>query len=218
MRPGRVRLRRPARRPQRLASHSMSGTAWPQTKRPNTDSSRTPMARSGSPAMRALRASVPQPAWFDAPSAAPPRITRIDADGRLFLYPEPLPSILAHAHQSSARGCRHSERAAISHLSAALPLPARLQRVAAFTRRLLRVSQLVRWRLLAQISFTGNGPSPVTTYSFRVGAGRSAPRWRWPVGSPARPCCNHPDCSFRPRPRSRQIPHRKSDLPVAAPF
>jgi predicted Ser/Thr protein kinase len=123
----------------------------------------------------------PAPAWIDAASTAPPRVTRVDADGRVFLYPEPLP--------------------------ASLPAPTKVLRIDAGT---LNASpfrtQPLRYRFQPgsnawqlshdgsfefhnlsdgdyslEIGFTGNGPSPVTTYSFRVGTGRSTPRWRWPA-------------------------------------
>jgi ligand-binding sensor domain-containing protein/predicted Ser/Thr protein kinase len=127
----------------------------------------------------------PSPAWINAASTAPPlalpHVTRIDADGRVFLYPEPLP--------------------------ASLPAPTKVLRIDAGTLNAspFRTSPLryrfqpgnTAWQLSRdgsfefhnlsdgdyslEISFTGNGPSPVTTYSFRVGTGRSATRWRWPV-------------------------------------
>jgi ligand-binding sensor domain-containing protein len=123
----------------------------------------------------------PEPAWFDAPNAAPPGITRVDADGRLFLYPEPLPATLP--------GPTKVLRVDVGSLNAspfrAYPLRYRFQ-PGSSAWQLSRDGSFEFHNLsdgdyTLQISFTGNGPSPVTTYSFRVGAGRSAMRWRWPI-------------------------------------
>jgi streptogramin lyase len=121
----------------------------------------------------------PDPSWFDAPRTAPPKITRLEADGRIFLYPEPLPSTLP----SPTRVLRVD----------AGSLNAPPFRIYPLRYRLLPGSN--QWQLSRdgsfefhnlsdndyslQIGFTGNGTSPVTTYAFRVGAGRSRLPWRW---------------------------------------
>ncbi len=123
----------------------------------------------------------PKPSWFDAPSAAPPQIARVDADGRLFLYPDPLPSTLPAPTKAL--------RVDVGTLNAppfrAYPLRYRflpgskawqLSRDASF-----EFHNLSNGDYSLQISFTGNGTSPITTYAFRVGGGHAAPRWRWPI-------------------------------------
>ncbi len=127
----------------------------------------------------------PEPSWIDAARAespaALPHVTRIDADGRVYLYPEQLP--------------------------ASLPAPTKVLRIDAGTLNAspFRTDPLryrfqpgsSAWQLShdgsfefhnlsdgdysLEISFTGNGPSPITTYAFRVGTGRSPTRWRWPI-------------------------------------
>ena len=129
----------------------------------------------------------PAPAWIDAASTAPPRVTRIDADGRVFLYPEPLPSSLP----TPTKVLRIDAGTLNASPFRTYPLRYRFQpgpdawqlsRDGTF-----EFHNLSDGDYSLEISFTGNGPSPVTTYSFRVGAGRSAMRWRWPIVFLSRP-------------------------------
>jgi ligand-binding sensor domain-containing protein/predicted Ser/Thr protein kinase len=123
----------------------------------------------------------PAPAWIDAAGTAPPRVTRIDADGRVFLYPEPLPSSLP----APTKALRIDAGTLNASPFRTEPLRYRFQ-PGSSAWQLSRdgsfeFHNLSDGNYSLEIAFTGNGPSPVTTYSFRVGTGRSAPRWRWPV-------------------------------------
>jgi len=122
---------------------------------------------------------LPDPRWFHAPPAAPPRITRIDADGRLFLYPEPLPTSLP----SPTKVLRVDAGSLNAPPFRAYPLRYRFSSTAWQISRdgSLEFHNLSDGDYSLQISFTGDGPSSVTTYAFRVGTGRSTPSWRWAI-------------------------------------
>ncbi len=127
----------------------------------------------------------PDPSWFDAPHDSPPRITRIEADGRPFLYPDPLPNSLAAPTKVL--------RVDVGSLNAppfrAYPIRYRFQpgsQSSSNDWQLSRDGSLEFHNLsdgdyTLDISFTGNGPAPVTTYRLRVGTGRTSFAWRWPL-------------------------------------
>lgn len=123
----------------------------------------------------------PEPSWFEAPRAALPEITRIDADGRRFLYPDPLPASLPALTKVL--------RVDVGTLNAPpfRPYPLRYRFLPGSNAWQLSRDGSFEFHNLSdgdyslQIGFTGNQPSPVTTYAFRVGAGRSALHWRWPL-------------------------------------
>ena len=123
----------------------------------------------------------PQPSWFQAPRAAPPQITRVEADGRRFLYPDPLPASLP----ASTKVLRVDVGTLNAPSFRTDPLRYRFQ-PGSNTWQLSRDGSFEFHNLSdgdysLQISFTGSEPSPLTTYAFRLGAGRSAFHWRWPV-------------------------------------
>ena len=145
----------------------------------------------------------PDPSWFEATRAALPAITRMDADGRRFLYPDPLPASLPAPTKVL--------RVDVGTLNAppfrTYPLRYRFQ-PGSSAWQLSRDGSFEFHNLSdgdysLEISFTGNQPSPVTTYAFRASL---------------RGHCTDPDCSFRPGPRSRPLPHRENGIPVASPF
>ncbi|PYV11419.1 MAG: hypothetical protein DMG07_19270, partial [Acidobacteria bacterium] len=124
----------------------------------------------------------PDPSWFDAPRAAPaPRVTRLEADGRVFLFPEAPPQALPSATKVL--------RIDVGTLHAA-PF-----RDYALRYRLLPSEEwhlsrdgTIEFRDLSEnayaleVGYTGNGPSAVLTYSFRVGSGGSRLSWTRLVG------------------------------------
>ena len=121
----------------------------------------------------------PDASWFEATRAALPEITRMDADGRRFLYPDPLPASLPAPTKVL--------RVDVGTLNAppfrTYPLRYRFQ-PGSNAWQLSRDGSLEFHNLSdgdysLQISFPGNSPAPVTTYAFRVGTGRSVPRSRW---------------------------------------
>ena len=125
----------------------------------------------------------PNASWFDAPRAAPaPQITRIEADGRMFLFPTPLPPALPSATKIL--------RIDVGALQAS-PF-----RDSSLRYRLLPLQK--EWRLSSdgslefanlpensytlELGFAGNGPSAIGAYPFRVGAGGSGLSWLWRIG------------------------------------
>lgn len=123
----------------------------------------------------------PEAGWFDAPGAAGPQVTRVDADGRVFLYPEPLPAALP----APTKVLRIDAGGLNAPPFRTYPLRYRL-------RQQNRAWQLSRDGSLEfhnlqdgdyslEISFTSNGPAPVTTYNIRVGAGGSTRVRHWLV-------------------------------------
>ena len=122
---------------------------------------------------------LPKRAWFDAQPGAGPRITRVDADGRHFLYPEPLPTALP-----APTRVLHVD---VGSLNAppfrTFPLRYRFE-PGSNAWQLSRDGSLEFHNLTdgdysLQIAFTSAGPALVTTYALHVGAGRSTLRWRW---------------------------------------
>lgn len=123
----------------------------------------------------------PEPSWFHAPRDSPPRITRIEADGRAFIFPDALPTALPAATKVL--------RVDVGSLNApafrAFPIRYRflpnskgwqLSRDGSF-----EFHNLSDGDYTLEISFTGNGPAPVTSYRLRVGEGHTSFGWRWPL-------------------------------------
>jgi hypothetical protein len=126
----------------------------------------------------------PDPAWFDAPRAAPPpRITRVEADGRVFLFPENPPAALLTATRVL--------RIDVGGLAASpfrdAPLRYRLLPISKewqFSRDgCLEFRNLRDNAYSLQIGYAGNGESAVGSWAFRVGAGGAASlTWAWLIG------------------------------------
>ncbi|MEO7650008.1 MAG: protein kinase, partial [Bryobacteraceae bacterium] len=124
----------------------------------------------------------PRGSWFDAPSSAPPpRITRVDADGKVFVFPDPplgeLPAVTKVLRIDAGS----------LHASPFRDQPLRY--------RLLPLSQ--EWQLSRdgtfefknlpedayslEVGYAGKSSSAVAAYPIRIGAG-SGLSWLWRIG------------------------------------
>jgi streptogramin lyase len=125
----------------------------------------------------------PDASWFGVPhNAPPPRITRVEADGRTFLYPENPPAKLP---------------AATRVLKVDLgTLAASPFRSAPLRYRLLPVSKdwhlsrdgSLEFRYLPEnsyaleVGYIGDGPSTVGSWEFQIGSGAALLSWGWLLG------------------------------------
>jgi ligand-binding sensor domain-containing protein len=125
----------------------------------------------------------PDTSWFDAPRTAPaPQVTRVEVDGREVLFPEPLPAALPRATKILRIdvGTLHASPFRDQPLRyRLLPLSKDWQfsRDGTFEFRNLRENAYS-----LEVGYTGNGPSAVAAYPFRIGAGGASGSWRWPIG------------------------------------
>ncbi len=124
---------------------------------------------------------LPNPSWFEAPrSAAPPRIVRIEADGRAFLFPAALPPELP----ADTKTLRIEAGSLDAPPFRDQPLRYRL-RPLSDTWQISRdgameFQNLPRHVYTLEVGFAGAGASAVGAYSFRVGA------VEWPFGGVTR--------------------------------
>ncbi len=123
----------------------------------------------------------PAASWFDAPRGAPPHITRVEADGRVFLFPEPLPPALP----SDTKVLRIDVGALQASPFRDHPLRYRLLPLSKDWQLsrdgTLEFRNLPESAYALETGYTGNGPSAVATYSFRIGT-PPAISWRWLLG------------------------------------
>jgi len=125
----------------------------------------------------------PDPSWFAAPrDAPPPRITRIEADGRVFLFPEPIPTALP----SDTKTLRIDVGSLQPPPFRDYPLRYRL--LPLFQDWRISRDGSLEFRNLPQnaytleVGFTGAGVSPVGVYPIRIGSGGSWFSWLWLFG------------------------------------
>jgi hypothetical protein len=123
----------------------------------------------------------PDASWFDAPRAAPPQVTRVEADGRVFLFPDSMPPALPE----DTKVLRIDVGALQASPFRDYPLRYRLLPLTKDWQLshdgTLEFRNLPENAYTLETSYTGNGPSPVATYPFRVGTSTST-SWRWIVG------------------------------------
>jgi len=120
----------------------------------------------------------PEASWFEAPSTAlAPQITRMEADGRVFLFPEPTPAALPSATKIL--------RIDVGTLHAApfrdyplryrlLPLSEDWQLSSDGT---LEFRNLRENAYTLQIGYTGSGPSAIAAYPLTLGSGGTGLSW-----------------------------------------
>ena len=122
----------------------------------------------------------PRASWFEAPhDAPPPRVTRVEADGRAWIFPESPPAALPAVTkvlrvEIGARGAspfrddplRYRLRPAVENW--------RLSRDGA-----LEFHNLPANAYTLEVGYPGSGPSAVGSYSFRVGSAGGGFPWRW---------------------------------------
>jgi len=129
----------------------------------------------------------PDASWFDAPHAAPPQITRLEADGRVFLFPEPPPIALPR----DTKVLRIDVGALQASPFRDHPLRYRLLPVSKDWQLsrdgTLEFQNLPENAYRLETGYTGNGPSAVATYPFRIGPPPGIGEglglsWRWLIG------------------------------------
>jgi ligand-binding sensor domain-containing protein len=125
----------------------------------------------------------PDTAWFEAPhTSAAPRVTRIDADGRVFLFPEAPPHELPSAtkvlridvgtlHASSFRDAPLRYRL--------LPLSSDWQLSQDGT---LEFRNLKDQAYTLELGYAGKGISAIATYPLRIGSPAVSPPWAGIIG------------------------------------
>jgi ligand-binding sensor domain-containing protein len=125
----------------------------------------------------------PDAAWFDAPrAAAPPQVTRVEADGRVFLSPVAPPESLPTATKVL--------RIDVGSLQAPpfrdYPLRYRLLPFSKDWQLsrdgTLEFQYLPDRAYTLELGFSGNGSSAVGVYTFTIGAGAPGVSWLWLIG------------------------------------
>ena len=127
----------------------------------------------------------PDASWFDAPHAAPPaRVTRIDADGRVFLHPAAMPNALP--------ANTNLLRIEVGSLDAPefRDYPFRYRLKPLFTDWKLSRDGGLEFRRLPEnaytleVAYTGNRSADTLLFPFRVGSAGEPLSWRWLLGFP----------------------------------
>jgi ligand-binding sensor domain-containing protein len=125
----------------------------------------------------------PSASWFDAPSAAPPpQITRVEADGRVFLFPTPEPTALPAATTILRIdvGTLHAPQFRDYPLCyRLLPVSKDWQLSRDGT---LEFRNLPEKAYTLEIGYAGNGPSAVASYPLRIGSDPSGLTWLRLIG------------------------------------
>ncbi len=125
----------------------------------------------------------PDASWFAAPrDAPPPRITRVEADGRAFLFPAAPPQALP----SDTRILRIDVGALGVSPFRDYPLRYRLLPLSKDWRLsrdgTLQFANLPNNAYTLEAGYTGDGPSAVSSYAFRIGSGGTLLLWPWLIG------------------------------------
>jgi ligand-binding sensor domain-containing protein/tRNA A-37 threonylcarbamoyl transferase component Bud32 len=125
----------------------------------------------------------PNAAWFDAPHSAPaPAVTRIEADGRLYLFPESMPAALP----SDTKMLRIE--AGSLHAPPFRDQPLRYRLLPRSTEWIISEDGALEFRNLPEnsytleLGYTGAGASAVAAYPLRIGTGGAGLSWLWIVG------------------------------------
>src|SRR4029453_3476718 len=127
----------------------------------------------------------PDSSWFDAPrEAPPPRNTRLEADGRLYLREAAIPNALP----TNTNLLRIEVGSLDTPQFRDYPFRYRLKPL--ITDWKLSRDGVLEFRRLPENSYTleveyfVNGPSSTLTFPFRVGTAGSWVSWRWLIGFP----------------------------------
>jgi ligand-binding sensor domain-containing protein len=125
----------------------------------------------------------PDPSWFDAPhDAPPPQITQVEADGRVFLFPEPVPAALP----SDTKTLRIDVGSLQAPPFRDYPLRYRLLPLFQDWRisrdGTLEFRNLPKNAYTLEVGFSGAGASAVGAYPFQIGSGGSWLSWLWLFG------------------------------------
>jgi ligand-binding sensor domain-containing protein len=124
----------------------------------------------------------PDASWFDAPHSAPaPRITRVEADGRVYMFPESPPEAVP-----AAKVLRVDAGSLEASPFRDVPLRYRLLPLSREWRPMrdgsLEFRNLADDAYTLEIGYTGDGPSAVAAYSFRLGSAATGLAWGWIIG------------------------------------
>jgi ligand-binding sensor domain-containing protein len=126
---------------------------------------------------------LPDASWFGAPAAAPPpQITRVEADGRVFLHPSAAPVALPSATKVLRIdvGTLHAPAFRDQPLRyRLLPLSRNWQLSRDGT---LEFQNLAENAYTLEVGYSGDGVSAVRAYPFRIGAGGWSISWLWVIG------------------------------------
>jgi hypothetical protein len=127
----------------------------------------------------------PDSSWFDAPrEAPPPRITRLETDGRTYLRAVTMPNALP----ANTDLLRIEVGSLDTPQFRDYPFRYRLKPLSNDWKSsrdgALEFRRLPENHYTLEVAYSGNGPSATLTFPFRIGtAGASLP-WRWLIGLP----------------------------------
>jgi ligand-binding sensor domain-containing protein len=127
----------------------------------------------------------PDTSWFDAPHAAPPpRVTSLEADGRVYLHPADMPDALP----ANTNLVRIEVGSLDTPEFRDYPLRYRLKPLITDW-KLSRDGGLEFRRLpenayTLEVAYTGNGSADTLLFPFRVGVASEWLSWRWLLGFP----------------------------------
>jgi ligand-binding sensor domain-containing protein len=124
----------------------------------------------------------PDASWFRAPGAAPPpQVTRVEADGRVFLFPAAPPAALP----SATKVLRIDIGALQAPPFRDYPLRYRLLPISKNWQLsrdgTLEFQNLRENAYTLEVGFSGDGASAVGAYPFRIGAGGWSTSWLWVI-------------------------------------
>jgi ligand-binding sensor domain-containing protein len=124
----------------------------------------------------------PRASWFDAPhNAVAPAVTRVDVDGQVWLFPDRLPHTLPAVTKVLRVEVGTRDASPLRDYPLRYRLSPAMKNWQVSRDGMLEFHNLPENAYTLEIGFTGNGPSPVAAYPFRVGSGGSAFPWSWVI-------------------------------------
>ena len=124
----------------------------------------------------------PRASWFDAPhSAAAPQITRVEADGRVWIFPENPPQSLPAVTKVLRIDIGTRDASPFRDFPLRYRLLPAMNSWQSSRDGTLEFHNLPADLYTLELGYTGNGPSAIRAYPFRVGAGARRFPWPWLV-------------------------------------
>ncbi len=121
----------------------------------------------------------PDPAWFAVSAKSPPRISRIEADGRVYLYPATIPAQLP----SGTKDVKIEIGTLQAPSMRQSPLRYRVKPLSddwSLSRDgVIELHDLTSRAYTVEFGYAGDGASPVAAYRLQIGTPIS---WGWPLG------------------------------------